>query len=145
MRKSILLKFDQFYEKSHTLKTTFAAAIVQFEFHCATVITGPAITRRDLRSNSGSTLPSFRVYKFQKNFENQSKFMEIYIILNGFAISMQGSKNGLDLSPNPDFMFLMQIRGPLSTQSPFFVDPVQLQCTTGLFGGERTLRLRIPA
>ena len=134
MKISILPKFDQFYEKSYTLKTPFPAAIVQFQFHCATAITGPAITGRNLRLNSGSTLPSFRVYKFQEKFENRSNFTDIDIFLNVFVISIQGSKKRLDLSPNPDFMFLMQIRGPLSTQSPVFVDPVHLQCTTGLAG-----------
>ena len=74
MKISILPKFDQFYEKSHTLKTPFAAAIVQFQFHCATAITGPAITGCDLRLNSGSTLPSFRVYKFQKKIRKSVKF-----------------------------------------------------------------------
>ena len=85
MKILILPKFDQFYEKSYTLKTPLAVAIVQFEFDCATAITGPAITGRNLRLNSSSTLPSFRVYKFQENFRKSVKFHRNWYFLYWFC------------------------------------------------------------
>ena len=144
MKISILPKFDQFYEKSHTLKTPFAAAIVKFEFHCATAITEPAITGRDLRLNSGSTLPSFRVYKFQEKFRKSVKFHRNRYFLEWFCNKYAGIQKSARFEPKSRFYVFDADQGPSEYPESIFVDPVHLQCSTGLAGGERTLILRTP-
>ena len=48
---SIFGNYDQFYEEILTYKTPSAAAIVEFQFFCATAISGPAFAQRTVRLN----------------------------------------------------------------------------------------------
>ena len=66
------------------------------------------------------------------------------IFLNDFVISIQESQNRLNLSPNPDFMFLMQMRGPLSTHSPFSCRPIPLAVYCGSGGGRKNSETQYP-
>ena len=144
MKISFLPKFDQFYEKSHTLKTPFAAAIVQFEFHCAPAITGPTITGRDLCLNSGSKLLSFRAYTFHEKFWKSVKFHRNRYFIEWFRYKHIRIQKSAQFEPKSRFYVFDADQGPSEYPESIFVDPVHVQCTTGLAGGERTLILRNP-
>ena len=135
MKISILPKFNQFYEKSYTLKTPFAAAIVQFQFHCATAITGPAITGRDLRLNSGSTWPSFRAYKFQEKFRKSAKFHRNRYFLEWFCNKYAGFQKSARFQPKSRFCVFDADQGPSEFPESIFCRPSPLTVYYGSGGG----------
>ena len=152
MKISILPKFDQFYEKSHTLKTPFAAGIVQFQFHCATAITGPAITGCDgpaitgcdLRLNSGSTLPSFRVYKFQENFRKSVKFHRNRYFLEWFCNKHIGIQKSARFEPKSRFHVFDADQGPPVYPESIFCQPSPLTVYCGSGGGGKCSETQDP-
>ena len=126
------------------MKTPFAAAIVQFKFHCATAITGPEINGRNLHSNSGSTVPSFQVCKFQEIFRKSVNFHRNRYFLEWFCNKYAVIQKSARFEPKTRFYVFDADQGPSEYPESIFCRPSPLTVYYGSGGGEKTSENQSP-